>query len=436
MDTVIGSSSDASVLNHQALQGLSFATNGTTAIYACVLLMSLFFPVPWDTDVTILVTAVAGTASLIACLWVRKTPPKAGSAHAILFLLVFIMALQTGSVLFVIADPLHSTSQILVLLAVSFFITNRFWFYASIVFVIGCWAPAAFQGFVSDAPATEWQQWTRMMVIAGAIAVATFESRRRAILENHNLSNAQTEIPLEVGWAQLADTQPAELAAGVAHVFNNQLAIIAGNVDLLRQEDGLSRHSSARLSTVLDAVRSSADSNRKLLIYAGHHRTSIRQERLYEVVRDAVDLVRRQYGSEASIDVSAAADLYASFDKTLLQNSIVELLKNAADASEESKRRILVGCWKAKLTPELSKQLHIFGHQKVGDYVFIEVTDHGTGMDRPTLQNMFRPFFTTRPSSPGLGLSLVAGVLRLHSGCARVDSSLGSGTRIQIAIPT
>ncbi len=436
MDTVIGQRSRASVLNHQALQGLSFATKGTTAIYVCVLLMSLLFPVPWETDFTIFVTAAACTASFIACLWVRRAQPEPGSAHTILFLLVFIMALQTGSVLFVIADPLHSTSQILVLLAVSFFITNRFWFYASLFFVIGCWAPAAFQGFVSDAPTTEWQQWTRMMVIAGAIAVATFESRRRAILENGHLSKADLDIPHEVGWDQLADTQPDELAAGVAHEFNNQLAIISGNVELLRQEDRLPHHARARLKTIMDAVRSSADCNRKLLIYAGHCQPSIRQDSLSEVVRDSAATVFSWYGSETGIDVSAADDIRASFDKALLQSSIVELLKNAVQATEKSKRRIFIRCWKAKLNPDLTTELQFFGHQREGAYVFVEVIDNGAGMDRPTRQRMFRPFFTTKPSSPGLGLSLVAGVLRSHSGCVCVDSRLGSGTRIEIAIPT
>ena len=70
-----------------------------------------------------------------------------------------------------------------------------------------------------------------------------------------------------------------------------------------------------------------------------------------------------------------------------------------------------------------------------GPHVYVEVEDSGIGMDPETQRRMFDPFFSTKFSGSGLGLSAVLGIVQGHAGGIRVDSELGRGTRVRVAFP-
>ena len=70
-----------------------------------------------------------------------------------------------------------------------------------------------------------------------------------------------------------------------------------------------------------------------------------------------------------------------------------------------------------------------------GKYVFLAVEDDGIGMDEPTLQRLFQPFFTTKPSGHGLGLAAVQGIILGHRGALQVDTRLGYGSRFCVWFP-
>jgi len=70
-----------------------------------------------------------------------------------------------------------------------------------------------------------------------------------------------------------------------------------------------------------------------------------------------------------------------------------------------------------------------------GNYVFVEVSDNGCGIDKETQERMFEPFFTTKFTGRGLGLSAVLGIVRGHKGTIKVYSEVGRGTTVKVLFP-
>ena len=70
-----------------------------------------------------------------------------------------------------------------------------------------------------------------------------------------------------------------------------------------------------------------------------------------------------------------------------------------------------------------------------GERVVVEVSDTGAGIRPEDREKIFLPFFTTKPSGTGLGMSIVKKIVDLHGGDISVESAPGRGTRVRIALP-
>ncbi len=238
----------------------------------------------------------------------------------------------------------------------------------------------------------------------------------------------QRSLELEQAMRALSRTERlaaiGRLAAGVAHEINNPAAVVSSNLDYVLEGRARGRELpddvAEALADARDGVRRITDIVRKLL--AGTK--AARQENakgflVAEAVAAAADRARAGSRREVELVVEAPADLSALGSAPLVEQVLVDLARNGAEAIPEGRAgsvRIRAG--------------------KEADRVVISVSDDGSGMDERTLALVFEPFFSTKPVGKGVGLSLAVSLALLRSigGDLRIESEPGSGTTATVVL--
>lgn len=225
------------------------------------------------------------------------------------------------------------------------------------------------------------------------------------------------------------------LARGVAHHFSNQLTGILGSLSLLH-EDLPPDHP---LLPLLDEGRTSARNASRLteqmLAYSGLGHFALVRRNLNEIIAG----LRPSLASAAKVTPrfslgKALPDI--DCDEEQCKQLLQFLVTNAEDALEGGDRDgITISTRSVVVDRSFLQKCHLAAPLPEGEYVILEVSDTGHGMDELTLARIFDPFFSTRPDRRGLGLSTVFGIMRGHQGAVRVLSEPGEGTCIQLLFP-
>ena len=238
--------------------------------------------------------------------------------------------------------------------------------------------------------------------------------------------------------AQLRQAQKmesiAQLAAGVAHDFNNILTIVKGHTDLLLTNSNLPREFQEPLKKVSAAADRASNLTRQLLTFS---RSQIMQQRavdLNEVVGDVVSLLERTLGEDLELKFDFAPDLPAVYaDAGMMEQIVMNLSVNARDAMPQG-GRLNIRTSSVDIDLQYVQQN---AEARVGRFVCLSVADTGVGMDALVLGRIFDPFFTTKEvgKGTGLGLATVYGITKLHRGWIEVSSQMGSGSEFKIFLP-
>jgi PAS domain S-box-containing protein len=223
------------------------------------------------------------------------------------------------------------------------------------------------------------------------------------------------------------------LAGGVAHDFNNMLAVILGNVEIaLEAAPPPEIHSI--LEEIQAAARRSAELTRRLLAFARRQTVSPKVLDLNQTVEGMLRMLRRLIGEDIDLVWLPGSDLWPVFiDPAQVDQILANLCVNARDAISDT----------GKVTIETENRLLDEAYCAAnpgfvpGAYVQLSVSDDGCGMTQETLSHLFEPFFTTkRPGEgTGLGLSTVYGIVRQNEGFVNVYSEPGKGTTVKIYLP-
>jgi PAS domain S-box-containing protein len=210
-----------------------------------------------------------------------------------------------------------------------------------------------------------------------------------------------------------------QFAGGIAHDFNNLLTGIGGYADLAASA---AEHGTV-VSRCLDGIKTAADEaaslTSRLLAFSRRNVPERRIVDLNAIVREAAAMLERLVRADVRIVLSLAPALPAvAADLAQLKQVVLNLALNARDAMPDG----------GTLTIETTTS---------GDSVLLRVRDSGLGMDAPTRSRALEPFFTTKPEGEGtgLGLSVVYGVVDGLGGRLSIESAIGLGTIVEIALP-
>lgn len=239
---------------------------------------------------------------------------------------------------------------------------------------------------------------------------------------------------------QFQQTQKLEslgvLAGGIAHDFNNILTIILGHCYVAREDADSGMSQTAHFRQIEIAANRAADLCRQMLAYAGKSGQIMIRVNLWLAVDEIVNMLRSAFKKNVTIDLQLNKNVPEIVcDSSQMQQIIMNLITNAAEAIGDNCGTVTVRLNKA-IVEAVGSESDFNGEIiQPGQYACIEVTDTGCGMDEETRRRMFEPFFTSKFTGRGLGMSAVLGIVRSHGGAIQVSSALNAGTTIKVYFP-
>jgi signal transduction histidine kinase/HAMP domain-containing protein/ActR/RegA family two-component response regulator len=220
-----------------------------------------------------------------------------------------------------------------------------------------------------------------------------------------------------------------EMAAGVAHDFNNVLGAIMGRAQLLTHKLETGSLSAAELASALAVIERAAEDGRETgrrLRQFGHasQATAMEPADLHVMLQDAIEFTRPRWedgahvaGINIEMHLDSQPAAWVAGRANELREIFTNLILNAVDALP------------------LGGSIHATV-RKDGKQVIATVADDGIGMDEEAARRLFEPFFTTKgDGGTGLGMSVVYGIVQRHGGKIEVTTQPGAGTRLELRFP-
>ena len=240
---------------------------------------------------------------------------------------------------------------------------------------------------------------------------------------------------------QLQQAQKAEslgrMAGAIAHTFNNQLGVVMGNLELAlldrRQDAELAR----KLASAMQGARKAAEVSGLMLTYLGQTTSVHEPVDLSESCRRSLMLFQAgiSHGITLRVDLPSPGPT-VNANTNQIQQVLTNLVTNAEEAVAANKGVI-------SLTVKIASpcdigEVHYFPNdwqQQDMTYACLEVSDTGCGIDSGDFNKLFDPFYSSKFTGRGLGLSVVLGLVKAHNGVVTVQSAVGQGSIFRVYLP-
>ncbi len=258
------------------------------------------------------------------------------------------------------------------------------------------------------------------------------------VLRTEVRERERAEAALQQSEAQLRQAQKLEalgtLAGGVAHDFNNVLAVIGGMAQVLASELPENSDMRADIETISGASRRATLLVRQLLAFSRKQVLKPQQIDINGIVSSMQPLFPPLLGPTIRLELRLAPELArVTADPTQIEQILLNLVVNARDAMPVG-GSIVVETASVVFDAGMAAATEAID---AGPTVRLTVRDTGTGMDEATRRRIFEPFFTTKAvgQGTGLGLATVYGIVRQSGGAIAVDSAPGKGTTFSLYFP-
>ncbi|MFA4987452.1 MAG: PAS domain S-box protein, partial [Candidatus Brocadiia bacterium] len=224
------------------------------------------------------------------------------------------------------------------------------------------------------------------------------------------------------------------LAGGVAHDFNNLLTPIVGYAEMMLSQIPREHPMHARVAVIQEAAARAQVITRQLLAFSRKQSLEMLPIDLNKVATGFAKILSHTLREDIRINTKLAQNLATvKADPSQMEQVLMNLAVNAQDAMPEG----------GELTIETGNvtldEAYAAQHSGIipGEFVLLQVSDTGTGMDAVTLKNIFEPFFTTKEKGKGtgLGLSMVYGIVKQHGGQIWAYSEQGHGSTFKMYLP-
>ncbi|MGH7843639.1 MAG: MASE1 domain-containing protein [Candidatus Binatia bacterium] len=274
------------------------------------------------------------------------------------------------------------------------------------------------------------------------LAKANEELETRVLERTADLQQAQAALVREIEEEkkleeQLRQSQKMEslgtLAGGIAHEFNNILNIISGSAQLIRRRSSRAQSVAEDLEVIDQTIKRAASMVRELLTLARKTQAHLNSADANHVILDLTKLLKQTFPKDIELSLALDPQLPSVVaDPNQISQALLNLCLNARDAMAIGGQLTI----STKSVDGSTVQKRHTGATAT-QYIAIEVSDTGVGMDQSIYKRIFEPFFTTKGigEGTGLGLAIVYGIMTNHSGFIEVDSEAGRGATFRLYLP-
>jgi signal transduction histidine kinase len=221
-----------------------------------------------------------------------------------------------------------------------------------------------------------------------------------------------------------------KIAGGVAHEFNNSLAIMSANVEVLESLEPGTDAFNLCVHRIKSAIGDSAEITDKLLAYGRKHEIVRRNVDIEKCINSSVKFVDKSLPDQHKIRTFLPEEKrFVAVDLNQMNQAIFNLILNACEAVDKTK------------TPEIEVRVDYVKGIASGasdkEFVKISISDNGPGMTEAVKSKALDPFFTTKPElgNAGLGLSAVDGLVRQMNGKLELLDNKPNGLTVNVYLP-
>jgi signal transduction histidine kinase len=227
------------------------------------------------------------------------------------------------------------------------------------------------------------------------------------------------------------------LATGIAHDFSNLLTSIVGQTSLAMATLPCGNVARSHMEKAMKAAELASELTRQLLAYASSQDAPDELVNLNRLVNDNVSLLSTTLFKEVRLQLDLTPNIPPIEAKRIhIQQIIMNLIINAAESIEDGNGIVLLRSGRETFRENDKRPPFVNGRSlSPGSYIYLQVTDTGSGIEDHHLQKIFSPFFSTKPSGRGLGLATVLDIVSLYKGGISVESQLGLGSTFCVFLP-